>query len=138
MATIAKIIKMRHDEKNGEVGTGALVVGVGSTGLWGKVMFEDRSLGKVCRYLGKAPPIEAARVRRYLVCHRNILEDSMDKGQFTKTVVATRPEEQEVRIRRALETFIRISDFVLSETVIGVLLLRCNCFQGITWAHKRV
>lgn len=37
-------------------------------------------------------------------------------------VVATRPEEQGFRIRRALET-IGISDFVLSETVIGVLLL---------------
>lgn len=37
-------------------------------------------------------------------------------------VVATRPEEQGFRIWRALET-IGISDFVLSETVIGVLLL---------------
>lgn len=42
MATIIKIIKMRHGEKNGDLGTGALIVGVGSTGLWGKVMFEDR------------------------------------------------------------------------------------------------
>lgn len=42
MATIIKTIKMRHGEKNGDVGTRALVVGVGSTGLWGKVMFEDR------------------------------------------------------------------------------------------------
>lgn len=42
----------------------------------------DRSLGKICRYLGKAPPIEVARARMYLGCHRNILEDSMDKGQF--------------------------------------------------------
>ena len=47
----------------------------------------------------------------------------MDKDQFAKTVVATRPEEQGVRIWRALETFIGISDFVLSATFIGVLLL---------------
>lgn len=33
---------MSHDGKNGEVRTGALVVGVGSTDLWSKVMFEDR------------------------------------------------------------------------------------------------
>lgn len=82
----------------------------------------DRSLGKICRYLGKAPPIEVARARRYLVCHRNILEDSMAKGQFENKSGGYRPEEQGFRIWRALET-IGISDFVLSETVIGVLLL---------------
>lgn len=44
------------------------------------------------------------------------------RSVWKKKVVATRPEEQGVRIWRALET-LGISDFVLSETVIGVLLL---------------
>lgn len=42
------------------------------------------SLGEVCRYLGKAPPTQVARARGHLVCHNNIMEDSMDKCQCAK------------------------------------------------------
>ena len=44
-------------------------------------------------------------------------------GQRSVYHVATKPEKQGVRMWRALETFIGISDFVLSATFIGVLLL---------------
>lgn len=117
---------MRHGEKNGDIGTGALVDGVGSTGLWAKVMFKDRwkKFREGIQIFRKGSSHKGCKGKMVSsMSQEHTMKTVMDKGHFTETVVATRPEEQGVRIWRALETFIGISDFVLSATFIGALLL---------------